>query len=491
MKTYSEILHERNWLLIRLGLFSALLGVVVLFASGSPTSSVLIVGGGGSALVLLLYILHRQHVATYLIPYLLIIGMAIMVFALMYYRPAISTYLMVYYSLILVSLYHNYKYVIVAAATGLINSIYFLIVYGETAINNFDTALFVAINLIFVLISTFVIAQCRIGQGLQKDSEQMAEEAVQSKTKLETVFTEIQQSVKTLEEATGHLYENASGTSQFSGELTTTFNEIARGVESQSASTTDINESIVSIDQEVNNVAVETNEMQQIINETADVIKRGSDRVHKLSDEMDEVTKIIAETVKSMEDLNAGSSKIGNILESISEIANQTNLLALNAAIEAARAGEHGKGFAVVASEVRKLAENSIQSAEEIAAILNDIQQKTKVATDRAVEGQKVVKTSHELTNDTGSTFDEIESSTQTVLSKSAEVDSLVSNLKTSSQKVVSEITSISSVTEELSASVEEVLASVEEQNSKISQMTQRVKSIDQLSEKLTQLAKL
>ena len=78
----------------------------------------------------------------------------------------------------------------------------------------------------------------------------------------------------------------------------------------------------------------------------------------------------VGEVVRTMDDLNAASSRIGEIVSVIDSIAFQTNLLALNAAVEAARAGEQGRGFAVVASEVRALAQRSSQAAGEIRGLI-------------------------------------------------------------------------------------------------------------------------
>jgi aerotaxis receptor len=78
----------------------------------------------------------------------------------------------------------------------------------------------------------------------------------------------------------------------------------------------------------------------------------------------------MGEVVKTMDDLSAASSRIGEIVATIDSIAFQTNLLALNAAVEAARAGEQGRGFAVVAGEVRALAQRSSQAAGEIRTLI-------------------------------------------------------------------------------------------------------------------------
>ena len=95
------------------------------------------------------------------------------------------------------------------------------------------------------------------------------------------------------------------------------------------------------------------------------------------------------EAQAGIDELARKSNEIGGILETITGIADQTNLLALNAAIEAARAGEHGRGFAVVAEEVRKLAEESGESATTIAELVKEIQQEIDRVVDLVAAGRR------------------------------------------------------------------------------------------------------
>lgn len=192
------------------------------------------------------------------------------------------------------------------------------------------------------------------------------------------------------------------------GKLASASQEVANSSGKQSdaaaAMASAVEEMTVSIDR-VSQLSQEARTMAQSSGEISD---SGAAVIGSAIQEMGSIAATVRESSGAVAQLGDQSQQIASIVNVIREIADQTNLLALNAAIEAARAGEQGRGFAVVADEVRKLAERTTQSTQEIAAMVGQIQDGAKTAVDSMNIGVSQVEEGVELANKAGGSIAEI-----------------------------------------------------------------------------------
>ena len=180
--------------------------------------------------------------------------------------------------------------------------------------------------------------------------------------------------------------------------------------------------------------------------------------------------KVADETLQSMQsiasstgnaaarilELGKSSEEIGNIVATITDIAGQTNLLALNAAIEAARAGEQGRGFAVVAGEVRRLAERTASATQEIAAMIETIQNGTRVAVTAIEHGNREVEAGMLKTAASGQALHEIIRMSDEVGNMVAQIATAASQQQEATSLVTANITQISTLTHQSSVNASE-----------------------------------
>ena len=221
----------------------------------------------------------------------------------------------------------------------------------------------------------------------------------------------------------------------------------------------------------------------QKIYETTQAAEAGGKSVENAVDQMQKIESSVSASAKVIAQLGEESDKIGKIVDAISEIAEQTNLLALNAAIEAARAGEHGKGFAVVADEVRKLAEQSQDSAREISALIGSIQAKAQDAVHAMQEGVTNVKNGADAVDGAGKTFGEIIQMVTDVEQGSKQMGKIVGDLVKSTGVITQSVENINVKSRQVAKESETVSAASEEQSATMHEIADASRSLAEMAQ--------
>jgi PAS domain S-box-containing protein len=272
--------------------------------------------------------------------------------------------------------------------------------------------------------------------------------AVQSaKVLLGSIIDQIVSVSRHIHSRSSHLTENMSRVEQSSQAQSEAASSMAAAVEEMS----------VSIDQ----VADNTNDVRQISENSKTLAWHGQEVVQQVVGDMSGITQTVINTAQTIQELGGKSEQIQGIVKTIHEIADQTNLLALNAAIEAARAGEQGRGFAVVADEVRKLAEKTSNSTQEIAQMTDEIRKSTTLAVAEVNSTVGKVKAGAELTGRAGDAIVEINDGANRVLNGVEDISSSIKEQSQASREIATNVEKVAQMSEKTSAAVEEVAATV------------------------------
>lgn len=241
----------------------------------------------------------------------------------------------------------------------------------------------------------------------------------------------------------------------------------------------------------VNDMTEESDSVKENVNTTAESAKAGLDSIKNVTLEINQVKESIDKLSGTVQEANELTKQINSIVGIIQNIAEQTNLLALNASIEAARAGDVGKGFAVVAQEIKNLAENSGESADNIAKLLTQVQNIIMATVEQTGYNVEKIDESVVLVDETAKEFNMIYEAVEStnngisvMLSNIQKMSEVVENLAATTEEQAATTTSISGNVSELTNTFEKTSRHVVKTKENADELTQVVRNLKESADK-------
>jgi Methyl-accepting chemotaxis protein len=213
--------------------------------------------------------------------------------------------------------------------------------------------------------------------------------------------------------------------------------------------------------------------------------ERGMDNISKLLLSFDKTAKSDKEVLKEVTVLADNSEKVNEITDTIKNITEQTNLLALNASIEAARAGEYGKGFSVVAEEVRKLAEQSGKSAQQINDIVTQIRNSVASVLEKINYSQAISRETEINVKETSGSLEDIQQVLKTLERSILKVSNELEGINKDKNTMVNKFYEVEDIAKDTASATEESSASSEEQAGGLNEIVRAAEELNSLSESL------
>ena len=278
-----------------------------------------------------------------------------------------------------------------------------------------------------------------------------------------------------LRQMIGGMTRDSGELAQMANKLSDSAARFAQGTAEQQDAASSMAAAIEEMTVSISVVSDNSRDTDNSVRESAGLSNEGRAALARVEDAMQKISASVHDSAQVIAALEKDSEGISTIVNVIKDIAGQTNLLALNAAIEAARAGEQGRGFAVVADEVRKLAERTTLSTQEIGAMVLSIQGSTGSAVSSMNAGIEIVAEGGRLAADAGSAMVQVSERAGQVATMVSEISSALGEQSSASQQISSHVEHIAQMAEQNNAVSQETAQSAQRMQELASTMQQMI----------------
>jgi methyl-accepting chemotaxis protein len=317
------------------------------------------------------------------------------------------------------------------------------------------------------------------------EMSEIFESANQMIQSLKLIITQVRDTSLQLASSSQQLTVNVEETTRANESIASANEQLVVTSDNQLRNITETASVIQEMSAGITQVANHSSDVAELADQANDASQDGGTAVSQVTIQMGDINETVQQLSGLIQNLSSRSEEIGKILDIITGISAQTNLLALNAAIEAARAGEHGRGFAVVADEVRKLAEQSTESARQINELITTIQSDTINAVMSMEQGKQKVESGMCKAEEATRSFKIIEDAISTVRDKVQEVSIASQQMTVGSNKIVQTIEIVTHAAEETAGSCQQNAAASEEQLAAMEQVNSSIVSLNSMANQL------